>query len=117
MDRWLAHPAMTMGNCRAYLWQNKVMTDLNALVPADSPLYLAFAFVINDAGEIAGQAVEKSTGALHAFVATPAPAAAAAKFEPSSPDLSRPMVLPEGIRKQFQRLALRHIGARPIGQR
>jgi len=107
-----------MGNCRAFLWQNKTMMDLNALVPANSPLYLAFALVINDAGEIAGQAMEKSTGEMHAFVATPIPAAAAATdFEPSSPDLSRPMVLPENVRKQLQRLALGRIGARLNGQR
>ena len=104
-----------MGNCRAFVWQNGTMMDLNALVPANSPLYLAFASVINDAGEIAGQAMDKSTGALHAFVATPIPAAAAAKFEPSSPDLSRPMVLPESVREQ-----LRHrlgFGARSNGPR
>ncbi len=47
-----------MGNCRAFLWQNKAMMDLNSLVPANSPLYLMFAFVINDAGEIAGQALD-----------------------------------------------------------
>ena len=101
-----------MGNCRAFLWQNKTMVDLNALVPANSPLYLAFAFVINDAGEIAGQAMNKSTGALHAFVATPIPGAAAAKFEPASPDLSRPMVLPESVREQLrQRLGFGRFGA------
>lgn len=107
-----------MGNCRAFLFQNKAMTDLNSLIPADSPLYLAFALVINDAGEIAGQAMEKSTGAIHAFVATPIPAAVAAKFEPSSPDLSRPMVLPESVRKQFQkRMGFGRLGAGPIGPR
>ncbi len=75
------------------------MMDLNALVPANSPLYLTFALVINDSGEIAGQALDISTGALHGFVATPIPGAAAAKFEPFSQDLSRPMVLPEDVRK------------------
>jgi len=107
-----------MGNCRAFVWQNKTMMDLNALIPANSPLYLAFAFVINDAGEIAGQAIDKSTGEMHAFVATPIPAAAAAKFEPSSPDLSRPMVLPENVREQLRkRMGLGRFGAQPIGPR
>ena len=59
------------GNCRAYIWQNGVMTDLNALIPPTSPLYLVIAYAINDAGEIVGQAVQKSTGDVHAFLATP----------------------------------------------
>jgi len=59
------------GNCRAYIWQNGVMTDLNALIPPTSPLYLVIAYAITDAGQIVGQAVEKSTGDIHAFLATP----------------------------------------------
>jgi probable HAF family extracellular repeat protein len=62
------------GKCRAYLWQDNVMEDLNVLVPANSnpdQLQLFLAFGINDAGEIAGWAVEKSTGDVHAFLATP----------------------------------------------
>jgi probable HAF family extracellular repeat protein len=62
------------GKCRAFLWQDNVMKDLNALIPADSnpdQLHLFLAFGINDAGEIAGWAVEKSTGDVHAFLATP----------------------------------------------
>jgi probable HAF family extracellular repeat protein len=108
-----------MGNCRAFVWQNEAMMDLNALIPANSPLYLAFAFAINDAGEIAGQAMDKSTGEMHAFVATPEPAAAGVKdFEPASPDLSRPMVLPESVRRQIQqRLGFGRIGARRNGSR
>jgi hypothetical protein len=46
------------------------MTDLNTLIPADSPLYLVVAFEINDAGEIAGLGMT-GTGQLHAFLATP----------------------------------------------
>jgi probable HAF family extracellular repeat protein len=59
------------GNCRAFLWQNGTMTDLNALVPPGSPLYLVFAYDINSEGQIAGQALEISTGQFHAFLATP----------------------------------------------
>jgi probable HAF family extracellular repeat protein len=58
------------GNCRAFLWQDKVLIDLNTLIPADGPLYLLFAFGINDSGEIVGQAMTKS-GELHAFRASP----------------------------------------------
>jgi len=60
------------GNERAYLWQNGVMTDLNTLIPADSPLYLIEATgTINDEGQIAGVALVTSTGEVHAFLATP----------------------------------------------
>jgi probable HAF family extracellular repeat protein len=58
------------GNCRAFLWQDNVMTDLNTLIPADSPLYLVVGFQINDAGAIAGVGVT-SGGQTHAFLATP----------------------------------------------
>ena len=58
-------------NCRAFLWERSVMTDLNELIPADSPLHLVFASWINDAGEIVGQAVDKKSGELRAFLASP----------------------------------------------
>jgi probable HAF family extracellular repeat protein len=104
-----------MGNCRAFLWQNKVMTDLNALIPANSPLYLMSAFDLNDAGEIAGMALETSTGDVHAFVATPAESSAASRdFSPVSPVTAKPMALPENVRKLLQqRLSLR-LAAGPL---
>jgi probable HAF family extracellular repeat protein len=58
------------GNFRGFLWQNGVMTDLNTLVPAGSPLFLLFAHSINSRGEIVGFGVT-SSGAVHAFLATP----------------------------------------------
>jgi hypothetical protein len=52
--------------------------------------------------------LQTSTGELHAFVATPIPASSTAKVEPSSPDLSRPMILPEEVRKTIRaRLGMR----------
>ncbi len=57
--------------CLAYVSHAGVLTDLNDLIPADSPMYLAFSYGINDAGEIAGQGVDKKTGEMHAFLATP----------------------------------------------
>jgi probable HAF family extracellular repeat protein len=60
------------GNGRAFLWQNGVMTDLNTLIPVGSPLFLFEATgTINSRGQIAGFAVQKSTGQVHAFLATP----------------------------------------------
>jgi probable HAF family extracellular repeat protein len=63
--------AKTPPNCRAYLWQNGDMKDINSLIPADSTLHLVFGFGINESGEITGYAVEKSTGDVHAFLAVP----------------------------------------------
>jgi len=60
------------GNLRGFLWQNGTMTDLNTLIPADSPLFLLFADIINSRGEIVGFGVN-STGEVHGFLATPVP--------------------------------------------
>jgi probable HAF family extracellular repeat protein len=105
-----------MGNCRAFLWQNKAMMDLNALIPANSPLYLVFPEAINDSGEIVGLALQTSTGETHAFVATPASPAAAGSVPPAAQAAASPMVLPENARKQLQRrLRFGRSGAQLIG--
>ena len=97
------------GNCRAFLWQNNVMTDLNTLIPTDSGLYLVFPFVMNDAGEIAGLAIVTSTGDSHAFLAIPEKVvAASAQVEPAMESGIRPMPVPFSARRLIrQRLALR----------
>ena len=58
------------GNPRPWLWKNGVMTDVNTLIPANSPLQLLIAFGINDGGEIAGFGVTGS-GDIHGYLATP----------------------------------------------
>jgi probable HAF family extracellular repeat protein len=84
------------GNGRAYLWQDGVMTDLNTLIPADSPLYLIEASgTINDQGQIAGVALVISTGETHAFLATPT-----TEIWPVSE--SRKVVLPDNVRNLLQ---------------
>ena len=86
------------GNDRVFLWQNGVMTDLNTLIPPDSPLYLVEATgTINNRGQIAGIAYVISTGEFpHAFLATPT----TLWWWPLS---ERPkVVLPENVRKQLQ---------------
>lgn len=57
-------------NPHPYVWRNGVMTNLNSLVPATSPLYLLLACSINSSGEIVGLAVTGS-GAVHGYLATP----------------------------------------------
>ena len=93
-------------SCRAWLWDDGVMIDLNTLIPPDSPLYLTWGGGINDRGEIAGSAVLKSNpNEAPAFLAIPAPAAQIAG------DLARKVVLPEAIRASLQRrLRIRHLG-------
>ncbi len=66
----ISAPGLAGGSPRVFLWRDGVMNDLNALVPADSPLYLQIAYGINDSGEIAGFGVDNN-GDIHAFLATP----------------------------------------------
>jgi probable HAF family extracellular repeat protein len=64
-------------NCRAFIWQNGVMTDLNTLISSNSSLYLTYGLDINDEGEITGQACVgvlsngTCTGESPAFLAVP----------------------------------------------
>lgn len=87
-----------------------MMTDLNTLIPADSPLYLIEAFgKINDHGQIAGYALQISTGDVHAFLLTPTEGLWAISERPK-------VVLPENVRKQIQQRRLGRFGvnlARP----
>jgi probable HAF family extracellular repeat protein len=93
-------PGPATGNPRAFLWQQGVMTDLNSLIPANSPLYLLTAFGINDAGVIVGFGVTGG-GDIHGFIATPATGTGDATFFEQGP--SRPAALSEGARKTFLR--------------
>jgi len=58
------------GNCRAFIWENGVMRDLNNFKPAGYTARLEQARDINEAGEIAGRSID-STGVRRAFLATP----------------------------------------------
>lgn len=59
------------GNCRACLWQNGSITDLNTLVSPSSPAHLLVAFDINNEGQIVGQAYDQNTGNTLGFLAVP----------------------------------------------
>jgi probable HAF family extracellular repeat protein len=60
----------TLTQYRAFLLQDGNLIDLNTLVPAGSPLYLATACKINAAGEIIGIAIDDS-GNVHGYLAVP----------------------------------------------
>jgi probable HAF family extracellular repeat protein len=75
-------------NCRAAVWQNGVMTDLNTLIPADAHLFLLLANSINSRGQIVGAAFDKSTNAIVPFLATPSAAGAEMEVRPSAPQFS-----------------------------
>ena len=92
------------GDCRAYLWQSQKMVDLNSLIIADSPLYLILAFGINDDGEIVGQAVDISTGDLHAFLARPVSHEETSRsFGASATSAATPRTSPENVRAMLAR--------------
>ncbi len=59
------------GNCRAFIWQNGVMKDLNTLVAPGYTGVLTTAQDINDRGEITGRAFDPATGERPAFLASP----------------------------------------------
>lgn len=107
------------GNCRAYLWQNNVMTDLNTLIPAHSKLYLTLAYGITDAGDIVGQALDKSTGDLHAFLARPVRRrGSGANTGLKDVAAAAPSVtLPDAMREELQQKMNGRFAARPLGLR
>jgi probable HAF family extracellular repeat protein len=79
--------------CRAFLWQNGTMYDLNELIPPDDTMLLTHAMDINDDGVITGRATVLATGQRVTYVATPTGAtiALAAKRGESRKRLSPPV--------------------------
>lgn len=59
-------------DCRAFVWEDGVMKDLNDLKPASYTGRLEQAKDINEAGEIGGRSIDPVTGVRTAFEATPA---------------------------------------------
>jgi probable HAF family extracellular repeat protein len=92
---------------RAFVWRNGAMTDLNTLVPADSPLYPLWATSINSSGGIAGFGAANS-GGLHALLATPATGAQDHSVAAAQQGARKPITLTEIVRGQLiERLGLR----------
>ena len=102
---------------RAFLYENGMMLDLNALMQPDTSLYLTNAQGINDSGEIAGTAFDASTGALVAFLAVPSYGGESETRSSKAKDESdsRTVIAPENLRKQltgFSRLVFGSTGAK-----
>jgi probable HAF family extracellular repeat protein len=55
-----------------WIWQHGVMTDLNTLIPSDSPILLVEALGINDRGQITGFG-DLSDGEQRVYLLTPMP--------------------------------------------
>ncbi len=89
-------------SCRAFLWENGVMTDLNTLIPSDSSLYLLVAGGISERGEITGQASDETTGDTPAFRAVPASSGDAAPVAAIVRDVPG-IALPENVRQTLLR--------------
>ncbi len=60
-----------------FRWSNGIMEDLNALMAPGSGFTIVFAIQINDAGQIAAEAVESSSGQRRTVLLTPNPTASA----------------------------------------
>jgi probable HAF family extracellular repeat protein len=93
----------TLTNCRAFLWQDGLASDLNSLIQSDSSLYLVLANDINDRGEIAGFAVDSSNGSTVAFLAVPVQgrnSSASLASRAQSVSNLRNFVVPESLRQQ-----------------
>lgn len=93
--------------CRAFLWQNGIMNDLNTLIPHDSSLYLIAASAIDSHATITGQACALtngqclSTSEVPAFVAIPSDTNDNANAA-ANESMEAPMVtLPDNIRQKL----------------
>jgi probable HAF family extracellular repeat protein len=106
------------GNARAFLRQNGVMTDLNTLIPANSPLVPVLASTINSRGEIVGFGMT-STGDVHGFLATPSSGQDTSEsLSSAAQDVTSPMLLPKDVRNLLQqRLRFGRFGPRLMGPR
>lgn len=113
--------------CRAFLWKDGVMINLNTLVkPGSTPLQLFFGNDINSHGEIAAFAFNPSNGEFHAALAIPCDegdsdnegcedgAEGTSAFR-GAISQNPQFVLPENVRRMLRRrLGFGRFGAGPI---
>ena len=97
-------------SCRAFVWEDGEMIDLNTLLAPGYANQLYYANDINDFGEITGQSIDPATGESRTFVAVPSATADvdAAALVARSGEASKPgVVLPEDARRMLlQQLGL-----------
>jgi len=92
-------------SCSAFLWQDGVMLDLNALVGVGYNDHLYFANDINDFGLITGQAVDADAGESLSFLAVPRGGHSHGAYDGDSQTAD--VLLPEAARQALlQRLGL-----------
>jgi probable HAF family extracellular repeat protein len=85
-------------NMRALVWQNGVPTDLNVLIPADTPWYLLAAASINYAGEIVWMGSEHDRLRSSRILASPI-----VGIGPAARGAVRPPALPSKVRNRLRR--------------
>jgi hypothetical protein len=80
------------------------MTDLNSLIPSDSPWFIHEALGINDRGQIVGHAINKISGEIHAYLATPVEGSESTRpAAQEQPSVSPKPVLTEKARQMLRR--------------
>ncbi len=86
---------------RAFIWENGVMTDLNAMTTPSSQ-FLLFANDINDRGEITGESFDPNTQAAPAFLGIPVLDGTAGAGQAVT-NVSQLATLPDKVRKHIER--------------
>ncbi|MGH3029589.1 MAG: hypothetical protein ACRDNE_02265 [Gaiellaceae bacterium] len=95
-------------SCRAFVWRDGVMTDLNTLVAPGYPDHLWTANDINGRGRITGEAIEAATDDSVTFVARPFRGHEAARGEEADSAVAARVDLPEAVRqRQMARFGIR----------
>jgi probable HAF family extracellular repeat protein len=86
----------------AFVWQNGIMTDLNTLIPANSPVFLVEALGINNRGQITGYMLDIPSGEVHGFLATPLEDSGSAPVAQAGSREAPRVVLPEKVREMLR---------------
>jgi probable HAF family extracellular repeat protein len=93
-NRQVVGLSCSASECRAFLWQDGVMHDLNLLIAPDDSMLLTHAMDINDDGVITGRAFRKANGERVTYAATPTGSAITVGSTIASEARRRAAVLP-----------------------